>query len=122
MLNKFYLPSLGFVILSITIVCSILFIQWVAGPYNYEVALSAERKGHKLAKLKNLQEAKKYFLKAANINDINTSRSNRYMWTASVSINKEDKIKFYTLALKYNNNNQVATKRLKNLLKKKSNE
>lgn len=109
--NK-YLPSLGFVILTLTIICSILFIKWVVEPLSYEEAQIEEQKGHESAKNGNLKEASKHFLIAAKIDDDNISTSRRYRCAGSTSSKKSDKIEYFTLALKYNPNNEIAKKGL----------
>jgi len=117
MLNKKYLPSLGFIILVMTVVSSGLFIKWAIGPLSYERAKLEEKLGHQLAKEGKNIEAAKHFLKAAEIETDNISRSRQYRCVGSTSTSLEDKIKYFKLSLKYNPNNGNALLGLKNLYK-----
>jgi len=108
MLNKKYFPSLGFIILSITVACSILFVNWALGPLGYEKASYEEKLGHQLAKEGKVKEASKHFLISAKITDDPISTSRRYRCVASTSRSTEDKIKYFKLALKYNPKNKNA--------------
>ena len=116
MLNKKYLPSLGFVILSITIISSVLFVRWALGPLSYEKAAHEEQLGHQFAKEDKAKEASTHFLNAAKIEDDNVSTSRRYRCAGSTASNEEDKIKYFKLSLKYNSNNKNAKNGLKLLL------
>lgn len=116
MFNKNYFSSLGFLILSITIILSILFVKWAFYPLSHEKAEQEEQLGHHYLKDRKAVEALKHFLNAARIEDDNISRSRRYRCVGSTSFNKEDKKKYYNLALKYNPNNQNAKNELKLLL------
>ena len=117
MLNKKYLPSLGFLILLLTIIGSGLFIKWAMGPLSYEKAQQEETLGHQYAKDGKAAEAAKHFLNAAKIQDDNVSRSRRYRCAGSTTANEEQKIKYYKLALKYNPNNKIAIRELKPYLR-----
>lgn len=81
-----------------------------------------EQKGHQLASQGRLDEASKYFLKAAEIEDDKNSTSRRYRCAGSTAINRGNKIKYFKLALKYNPNNKNAKYELKMLGVKKENE
>lgn len=116
MFNKNYFSSFGFLILSITIILSGLFVKWALCPLNHEKAEQEEQLGHQYLKERKPVEALKHFLNAARIEDDNISRSRRYRCVGSTSFNKEDKKKYYNLALKYNPNNQNAKNELKLLL------
>lgn len=112
MLNKKYLPSLGFMVLLVTVVSSGLFIRWALGPLSYEKAQIEETKGHQLTKDGKYEEASKFFLKAAKIEDNPISTSRRYRCAGTTAKVEEDKIKYYQLALKFNPNNQNAKREL----------
>ena len=112
-LNKKHIPSLGFFILFTTIVGSTIFINWALEPFGYEVAMDYEQKGHQLAAQGKLEESSKYFLKAAKIEDDKNSTSRRYRCAGSTTTNKNDKIEYFKLALKYNPNNKNAKYELK---------
>ena len=112
MQSKKNLPSVGFVILVITIIFSILFINWALGPLSYEEAQIEETKGHQLAKEGKNKEASNHFLNAAKIEDDNVSTSRRYRCAGTTASDKKDKINYYQLALKYNPNNENAKREL----------
>ncbi len=117
MLNRKYLPSFGFVILLTTIVCSVLFIRWALGPLSYEEAAYEEKRGHQLAREGKAKKALRHFLAAAKAEDNNMSKSRQYRCAGSTSSDKEDKIKYFRLALKYNPKNENALHQL-SLIKK----
>lgn len=116
MLSKEYLPNLGFIIVFTTILVSVLFVKWAFCPLSYGKAEQEEQLGHQYLKDKKPAEALKHFLNAAKFEDDNISRSRRYRCAGSTSFNKEDKKRYYNLALKYNPNNQNAIYELKLLM------
>jgi hypothetical protein len=117
MFTKEYLPSFGFVVLSIALVFSCLFTGWVLSPLDYEKAQYEEQKGHQLTKAGKLQEASMHFLSSAEFEANNLVRSRRYRCAGTTSLNMEDKIKYLRLALKFNPNNKNAKKELAPLFK-----
>ena len=114
-LNKKYMPSLGFVILLVTIISSTLFIRWALSPLSYEKAMMLEQKGHKFAKEGKNKKASEYFLDSAQIMDDNSSTSRRYRCAGSTTSNEDDKIEYFRLSLKYNPNNKNAKESLAKL-------
>lgn len=120
MLSKRYLPNLGFIILLTTILGSILFVRWSFEPLrDGKIAYKAgkdEHLGYQLASEGNYEEASKHFLTAAKLEYDNISISRLYRCAGSTSANKEDKKKYFNLALKYNPNNQNAKRALKMLM------
>lgn len=111
MLSKKYSPNLGFTILFTAIFCCVLFVGWILESLSYEKAKDNEQKARQLL------EASKYFLTAAQLDDDNINISRRYRCAGTTTcFNNEDKIKYYKLALKYNPNNKNAKNELKSLL------
>ncbi len=116
-LNRKYKPSLGFFILSFTIVSSTFFINWVLEPFGHEIAMDYEQRANKLTAEGKLEDASKYFLRAAEIEDDKNNTSRRYRCAGTTALNKEDKIKYFKFALKYNPNNKNAKYELSLLCK-----
>ncbi len=112
-----YLPSLGFVILFVTIVFCFLFVNWALGPLSYEKAQYEEQKGHQLTQEGKYAEASTHFLRAAEIEDDNISRSRRYRCAGTTSADMTDKIKYFELALKFNPENGNALHELERINK-----
>ncbi len=110
-LNKKYFPSLGFILLLVTISATSLCITWVFSPLSYEKALILEKKGHKYFKEEKYAKAYEYFLKSALINDKNSTISYRYRCTGT-ALSQQKKYKeamnYYQKALSYNKKNKIA--------------
>ncbi|NOR54968.1 MAG: hypothetical protein GQ531_02050 [Sulfurovum sp.] len=118
MLIKKYFPSLGFIILTITILLSVLFIQWALGPLNYEQAKLKENKGQELIQKGQTKEASQHFLHAAQLTNNKIDKSRRYYFVASTNAIEKDKIKYLKMAYELNRYNTKAEEKLKILLGK----
>ncbi len=115
--NSKYFPSIGFLVFLITIIASMLFVNWALSPMGFEKANIEEQLGHELAKQGKPQDAFEHFLLAASFDDDDLNRSRRYRCAGSTSIDINEKRKYFNLALKYNPNNENAKKGLQPLLK-----
>ncbi|MEA3491175.1 MAG: hypothetical protein U9R27_04670 [Campylobacterota bacterium] len=118
MLNKNYLPSLGFVILSTTVLSSTLLLLWALSPLSYEKALAHERSGHLAFKNGDLESAYDSFLSSAKIDDDNITRGRRYRYVATslMAAGKDSEaIKYYKKAIILNANDEVSLREYKRL-------
>ncbi len=111
---------MGSFVLGMTIIITALYIHWALEPLNYKKAFVLEKKAHQYFRKKQYHEAYGYFLKAAHIEDINTTRSVRYRCVGT-SLEKQKKYKeaitYYKKALQYDHNNKHAKESINKLYK-----
>lgn len=103
------LPSIGFILIIISICSIAFFLDWVYSPLAYVKADKLERKGHIAFQEGRRAEALQYFLAAAKLPDDMISRSRRYR-CAAYSTDGDEAVKYFKLALQYNPENELALK------------
>jgi len=116
--NRKYLPSLGFVVLLLTLLVSFFFVKWVLGPLSFERAHDFEQKGHALYRRKAHLEASESFLDAANASDdsVVIGRMYRYAAVNMMALGKpSDAVAYFKLALKYNEKDEVSERELRKI-------
>ena len=116
MLNRKYLPSLGFVILMITLISSIFFMKWALGPLKYDRAFEYEVSAHTAFEKKDFDKAYELFISSADISDDNLSKSKRYRYAAIslLAVNKESEaLKYFKKAMILNPNSETLKREYK---------
>lgn len=118
MQNKKYFPSLGFIILSVTIISVAMFLYWVENAV-FD-ATQAENKAHIYFADKEYSKAHSSFYKAATLSENNKDKSRQYRCAANAAHAQNDMdetLDMIALSLKYDKTNKNAIALLKAMLK-----